>query len=101
MKITFEKDTPEEKAAKKAERKAKRKEKYGHLGQAQEGSLAKFISDKFKNKDGSNRKFFDDSKDFDFLKESQEGSAINYLKNLGSRMFPKSDENNSKNKKEK
>ncbi|HCZ0964260.1 hypothetical protein WMC59_12410 [Staphylococcus delphini] len=99
MKITFEKDTPEEKAAKKAKRKAKRKEKYGHLGQAQEGSLAKFISDKFKNNNNDKTKFFDDSKNFDFLKESQEGSAIKYVKDLGNRMFPKSDKNNSKSKK--
>ncbi|MBZ5277951.1 hypothetical protein [Staphylococcus aureus] len=89
MKITFEKDTTEEKAAKKAERRAKRKEKYGHLGQAQDGSLVKFISDKFKKKKNTNKKFFDDSKDFDFLKESQEGSAVRYVKNLRDRMFPK------------
>ncbi|HCV9176800.1 TPA: hypothetical protein OWX15_002702 [Staphylococcus aureus] len=89
MKITFEKDTTEEKAEKKAERRAKRKEKYGHLGQAQDGSLVKFISDKFKGKKNTNKKFFDDSKDFDFLKESQEGSAVRYVKNLRDRMFPK------------
>lgn len=89
MKITFEKDTTEEKAAKKAERRAKRKEKYGHLGQAQDGSLVKFISDKFKKKKNTKKKFFDDSKDFDFLKESQEGSAVRYVKNLRDRMFPK------------
>ncbi|EGQ2790465.1 hypothetical protein NAC36_002414 [Staphylococcus pseudintermedius] len=91
MKITFEKDTSEEKASKKAEKKAKRKEKYGHLGNAQDGSLAKFLSDKLQRKGNKDKKFFDDSKDFDFLKESQEGSAIKYFKDLSNRMFPKSD----------
>ncbi|HDM3610046.1 TPA: hypothetical protein PZR02_002817 [Staphylococcus aureus] len=99
MKITFEKDTPEEKAKKKAERKAKRKKKYGHLAQAQEGSLAKMISDRFKKEDPEKRKFFDDSRDFDFLKESQEGSAIKYAKDIGKRMFPKKDEPKNDNKK--
>ncbi|MDU0937278.1 MAG: hypothetical protein E7A88_01930 [Dermabacter sp.] len=99
MKITFEKDTPEEKAEKKAKRKAKRKEKYGHLGQAQEGSLAKIISNRFKKKDTEKHKFFDDSRDFDFLKESQEGSAVKYAKNIGKRMFPKKDETKKDNKK--
>ncbi|WP_215392867.1 hypothetical protein [Staphylococcus aureus] len=98
MKITFEKDTPEEKASKKAKRKAKRIDKYGHLGQAQDGSLAKFISDKFKRDKTTEKKFFDDSKDFDFLKESQEGSAIKYFKDLSNRMFPK-DKNKSNNSK--
>lgn len=99
MKITFEKDKPEEKAKKKAERKAKRKEKYGHLAQAQEGSLAKMISDKFKKKDHEKRKFFDDSRDFDFLKESQEGSAVKYAKDIGKRMFPKKDASQNHDKK--
>ncbi|HHA6127495.1 TPA: hypothetical protein ACONAQ_002786 [Staphylococcus aureus] len=99
MKITFEKDTPEEKAKKKAERKAKRKKKYGHLAQAQEGSLAKMISDRFKKEDPEKRKFFDDSRDFDFLKESQEGSAIKYAKDIGKRMFPKKDESKNDDKK--
>ncbi|HBM8065760.1 TPA: hypothetical protein L0X42_002750 [Staphylococcus aureus] len=99
MKIIFEKDTPEEKAEKKAKRKAKRKEKYGHLGQAQEGSLAKFIGDRFKSGDNEKRKFFDDSKDFDFLKESQEGSAIKYFKDIGNRMFPKKDKPKNDDKK--
>ncbi|HDY9569843.1 TPA: hypothetical protein RRN36_002793 [Staphylococcus argenteus] len=99
MKITFEKDTPEEKAKKKAERKAKRKKKYGHLAQAQEGSLAKMISDRFKKEDAEKRKFFDDSRDFDFLKESQEGSAIKYAKDIGKRMFPKKDEPKNDDKK--
>ncbi|MGK8594671.1 hypothetical protein [Staphylococcus aureus] len=99
MKITFEKDTPEEKAKKKDERKAKRKEKYGHLAQAQEGSLAKMISDRFKKKDHEKRKFFDDSRDFDFLKESQEGSAVKYAKDIGKRMFPKKDDSKNEDKK--
>lgn len=99
MKITFEKDTPEEKAEKKAKRKAKLKEKYGHLGQAQEGSLAKMISNKFKKKDPEKHKFFDDSRDFDFLKESQEGSAIKYAKDIGKRMFPKKEESKNDDKK--
>ncbi|MCG2076175.1 hypothetical protein [Staphylococcus epidermidis] len=99
MKIKFEKDTPEEKAKKKAERKAKRKEKYGHLAQAQEGSLAKMISDRFKKKDHEKRKFFDDSRDFDFLKESQEGSAVKYAKDIGKRMFPKKDASKNDDKK--
>ena len=99
MKITFEKDTPEEKAKKKAERKAKRKKKYGHLAQAQEGSLAKMISNRFKKEAPEKRKFFDDSRDFDFLKESQEGSAVKYAKDIGKRMFPKKDASKNDDKK--
>lgn len=57
------------------------------------------ISDRFKKEDPEKRKFFDDSRDFDFLKESQEGSAIKYAKDIGKRMFPKKDEPKNDNKK--
>lgn len=88
MKISFEKDTPEEKARKKAARKAKRKERYGHLAQADEGSLAKFISNRFKKNDEDKKKFFDDKDDLSFLKEAEEGSAVKYTQDLFKRMFP-------------
>lgn len=99
MKISFEKDTPEEKARKKAARKAKRKERYGHLAQADEGSLAKFISNRFKKNDEDKKKFFDDKDDLSFLKEAEEGSAVKYTQDLFKRMFPdkKAKEQKAKN----
>ncbi|HCV2365103.1 hypothetical protein FAF40_01590 [Staphylococcus haemolyticus] len=102
MKISFEKDTPEEKAKKKAEKKAKRKERYGHLAQADEGSLAKFISNRFKkNDDTTKKKFFDDKDDLSFLKEAEDGSAVKYTQDLFKRMFPdKKAKNDAKNENE-
>ncbi|HAC5789006.1 TPA_asm: hypothetical protein GZX72_14365 [Listeria monocytogenes] len=100
MKITFEKDSPEEKAEKKAKKKAKMQKKYGHLAKAEDGSLAKFISDRFTKNQGSKRRdsksFTDDSHDFDFLKEAEDGSAVKYVEDLMGRMFP-----NKKDKKKK
>lgn len=98
MKITFEKDTPEEKKAKKEKRKAKMKEKYGHLAQPQEGSIAKFIADRFKKKGGKRKKFFDDSKDFEFLRETEEGDSIKNIKDLKNKLFPKADKTQNKKK---
>lgn len=101
MKIIFEKDTPEEKERKKAERKAKFKEKYGHLAHAQEGSIAKFIADKFKKNKGKRKKFFDDSKDFEFLKEADEGDSIKNIKDLKNKLFPKVDNTQQDDKEDK
>ncbi|MGI2249319.1 hypothetical protein ACQ1X9_12165 [Staphylococcus cohnii] len=85
--ISFEKSTPEEKAKKKAEKRAKRKEKYGHLAQADEGSFVKFLSTKFGKNKG--KKFFSEDKDdLSFFKEPEEGSAVKYVEDLTSRMFP-------------
>lgn len=105
MKIIFEKDTPEEKKKKKAQRKAKLKERYGHLANAQEGSLAKFISDRFKKRKESDKtpkkKFTDDSSDFDFLKEGEEADSIQNIKHLKNRLFPKVEQTKHDNHDEK
>lgn len=87
FKISFERETPEEKAKKKDEKRAKMKEKYGHLAQADEGSFIKFLSTKFGKNKG--KKFFSEDKDdLSFFKEPEEGSAVKYVEDLTSRMFP-------------
>lgn len=85
--ISFEKSTPEEKAKKKAEKRAKLKKKYGHLAQAEEGSFVNFLSTKFGKNKG--KKFFSEDKDdLSFFKEAEEGSAVKYVEDLTSKMFP-------------
>lgn len=92
MKISFEKDTPEEKQAKKEQKRAKRKERYGHLTEAEEGSLATYLGTLFKKDKEGRKKFLEVDNDASHLTEAEEGSAVKYTQDLFKKMFPEKEE---------
>ena len=90
FKFSFEKSSPEEKQRKKQAKKEKRKERYGHLMEADEGSLASFIGSKLsKDKEKKKSSFIPkDKDDFSHLTEAEEGSAVKAFEDFTARMFP-------------